>query len=74
MKDALNRRIMKDALKLRGAIEMLSRAMVHVGRGHLVDEWGDGRDPNPSIEKTSNILRKAIWRVEAEFRKVDGRP
>lgn len=62
---------MRDGLKLRGAIALLSRAIGHVGKGHSVDEWGDGRYLEPEIEQADHILRKALWNVEDAFRKMN---
>jgi hypothetical protein len=57
-----------DPLKLRGAIVFLHKAIVHVGNGHRTDEWGDGSYLDKNIEAADNILRKASWLVEKEFR------
>lgn len=59
---------MHDPLKLRGAIVLLSHAIVHVGKGHLVNEWSDGAYSDPSIRKADGILRLACWKVEKEYR------
>ena len=60
-----------DELKLRGAIALLSSAISHVGRGHPVDEWGDGRYLDPDIEAADCILRRALWNTEDAFRKAN---
>ena len=61
---------MKKALMLRGAINMLSRAINYVGTGHRVDEWGDGHYLDPAIESADSILRNALWHIEYDFRKL----
>ena len=58
-------------LKLRGAIDVLSHAIVHIGRWELTNDW-DGTYRDAAIEKADNILRKALWQVEREFRKLNG--
>lgn len=63
---------MKDQLKLRGAVVILSRAIVHIGRYELVNDW-DGSYRNPAVEKADKLLRLALWKVEADFRKVNER-
>jgi hypothetical protein len=69
---------MRDALKLRGAKDVLSRALMHVGREYTangmwrsypVDEWGTGDYLNPAIAKANKLLHKALWEVEREFEK-----
>jgi hypothetical protein len=57
---------MKKNLVLRGAEDFLSNAIVHIGRGHRTDEWGDGRYLDPAVEKADSILRKALWKVQLE--------
>ena len=59
---------MKKNLMLRGAVVFLGRALSHLGKGHSVDEWGDGRYLNPAIEKADSILTKALWEVQRELR------
>ena len=61
----------KHDLELRGAINLLSGAVVHVGRWHRVDEYG--RYLDPSIEKADVLLRNAIWLVERDLRRIQGR-
>lgn len=58
----------KRDLLLRGVENFLSRAIVHIGKGQLIDEY-DGRYRSMSIEKADLILRFALWEVEAERRK-----
>jgi hypothetical protein len=57
-----------DPLKLRGAIALLKRALIHLGKCQRVDEWGDGRYILPEIEKADAILRLALWKVTKEYR------
>ena len=59
---------MKKDLLLRGVDDFLSRAITHLGKGHRVDEWGDGRYLDPAIEAADSILRKALWYVGKERR------
>ncbi len=59
---------MKKDLLLRGADYFLSSAITHLGRGHRVDEWGDGSYLDPDIEAADCILRRALWEVGKERR------
>ena len=59
---------MKKNLLLRGVEDFLSRAIKHLGRGHRVDEWGNGSYLDPDIEAADCILRIALWEVGKERR------
>jgi hypothetical protein len=59
---------MHDPLRLRGAINILHRAIRHAGRGYRTDEWGAGSYLNPAVEEADHILTKAVWDVAKEFR------
>ena len=59
---------MKKDLLLRGAEDFLSNAIVYVGKGHKINEWGDGRYLDRAIEHASSILQFALWKVQKERR------
>lgn len=59
---------MKKIILLRGVMGFLHDALRHVGKGHRVDEWGDGSYMDPAIENADNILRRALWDVERDLR------
>lgn len=58
---------MKKNLMLRGAIDFVGHAIVHMGKGHRVDEWGDGSYLDPAIENADRLLNKALWELEREL-------
>lgn len=58
---------MKKGLLLRGIIDFLGHAIVHIGKGQPVNEWSDGKYRNPAIEAADAKLRKALWTVEREL-------
>ena len=59
---------MKKNLLLRGAEDFLSRARKHLGKGHNINEWGDGRYTEAAIEIADMILELALWKVQKERR------
>lgn len=56
-------------LKLYGAIEYLGNALAHIGKNQRTNDW-DGRYMDLTVEAADCILRKALWDVEFELRKV----
>ena len=66
-------------LELRGAVDILSRALMHVGRNYIVndkrwcnyavDEWGTGQYLDPARQAASEFLDFAVWRVKKELEK-----
>jgi len=58
-------------LELRGAIDMVSRALGHVVRGHRYDEWGDGHYFEPEIEAADRLLTHIIWSLQYDLRKMN---
>ncbi len=57
-----------EELKWRGAAEVLSHAIVHMGRGHRVDGWGDGSYLDPAINEADTLLRLYLWKLEKELK------
>lgn len=57
-------------LELRGAVVLLHRAIVSIGKNQLTNDW-DGTYRNSDVEETDKILRKACWHVEADFEKAN---
>ncbi len=62
---------MTKSLKLRGAAQMLSRAIAHVGRNQKTNEWTDGSYCDAAVEKADHILRLALWRVDVALAKLN---
>ena len=62
----------KHDLLLRGAVNMLSRAVVHVGKGHRTNSW-DGEYMDQGVQQADRILTKAVWLVEKELRDLQKR-
>jgi hypothetical protein len=52
-----------DPLRLRGALDILKRALMHLGKEQRIDEWGNGRYLRPEINEADAILRLALWKV-----------
>ena len=63
---------MRKELILRGAIEVVSHAISHIGRGQRIDDW-DGSYRNKAIEDADKILRKILWELVNEFAKKSGK-
>lgn len=57
---------MKDSLKMRGAMEVLGNAIVHVGKGHRTSDW-NGEYLDRNIEEADAILRRLLWNLEHQF-------
>jgi hypothetical protein len=59
---------MKKDLLLRGAENFLSQVRKHLGKGHKINEWGDGRYIEAAIETADTIVELALWKVQKERR------
>ena len=62
----------KHDLELRGAVNLLDKAIMHVGEREY-NEWVNGFTPDPSIVVAVALLRNAKRLVERDLRRVQGR-
>lgn len=60
---------MRKVLLLRGVIETLSHAIVHVGKHEPTWEFDDGSYRDKAVGQADAILRQALWLNEKELRK-----